>query len=121
MLLARAYFTSLAHGIETVERDASDWRAATELVEPVAERFARYEQVRRADARESAGTLAALRIPELPEAAPDEQRAFFDALRPQAAALTEVWIVESRDGDLPVAVAPVSGLLVLPMDSDAYL
>jgi hypothetical protein len=112
-------YRSLEQGV-ALERDATDWRAATDLVTSIGQKFAPCRDARPATEAETAETLAVIRIADLPDDAPAELREYFDRLRPEAALIREVWIVQGEAGDLPVAVAPTSGQLVLPLDTDVY-
>jgi hypothetical protein len=109
-------FAALAQVVDQLERDAVELGAAD--LAPLADALAGHRSVSRATAPQD--TLVELQIPPLVADAPEELRRYFDVLAQRAATLAEVWVVQTADRRLPMAVVPGSGLLVLPLSTRAY-
>jgi hypothetical protein len=87
-----------------------------EILRPLAERLARAQEIRPADARASASALAILRVPAPPAGLTDAQRERLTDLSERAAALRDVYLVVDDRGEVPLAVTADSGRLVLVLD-----
>ena len=101
--------------ISEVERTVDD--PAQSDLGPLAQAYAARRGVRPATGDERAATLARLRIRDLVPTTPADLRDYFNALRND---LHEVWIVEAPEHDMPAAIDPGTGRLVLPLDTAAY-
>jgi len=101
--------------ISEVERTVDD--PAQSDLGPLVRAYAARRGVRPATDDERATTLGRLRIRELAPTTPSDLRDYIDALRtdPQ-----DVWIVEAPEHDMPAAIDPGTGRLVLPLDTAAY-
>ncbi len=112
--------SGLDHGIAEVRGRHREPGLAADLLRPVAQRLAGATGARPATPAESGPVLRAARVEPLPAEVSDEQRAWFDGLRRQAAQLRDVWLVETVDGPLPVILVPDGATVVLPFDAQAY-
>jgi hypothetical protein len=106
----------LASGLAEVDAAAGDPDLARDVLEPVRERLAAARAVHPADPALRAATLDRLRVPDAPPGLSAEQAARFDRMRERAAALTDVYVVDTDLGPLPLVVAADSGRLVLLVD-----
>jgi hypothetical protein len=88
-----------------VDAAAGDPYLAQDVLEPVRERLAVARAVRPADAGTRAAALERLRVPEPPSGLSAEQAARFARLGQLAAALRDVYVVDTDLGPLPLAVA----------------
>jgi hypothetical protein len=106
----------LASGLAELDAAAGDPYLARDVLDPVRERLAVARAVQPADAGTRAEALARLRVPETLPGLTAEQAARFDRLRERAAALTDVYVVDTDLGPLPLVVAADTGRLVLLVD-----
>ncbi|HEY2669701.1 MAG TPA: hypothetical protein VGJ07_04920 [Rugosimonospora sp.] len=105
-----------ASGLAELDSAATDPVVVDEILRPLAERLARAQEIRPADARASASALAILRVPAPPAGLTDAQRERLTDLSERAAALRDVYLVVDDRGEVPLAVTADSGRLVLVLD-----
>lgn len=110
--------TITAAGLAELDAAGSDLDVVTDVLRPVISTLVGARSVRPATPAERDSTLARLRVgPAQPGLTP-AQVDRIAGLRGRAALMTEVYVVQNPDGDLPVARAADTGRLVLVLDDE---
>jgi hypothetical protein len=112
-VLERDRAAVVASGLAELDAAATDPEIVVEFLQDVAPQLANAREIRRAEGEAKESILAALRIPEIPAGLTDEQHERLSELRERAAALRDVYLVISDQGELPVVRAADTDLLVL--------
>jgi hypothetical protein len=110
-------YAALAELAAQLERDAAD-PGSTDLA-PLAAALASYRTVARADARTTRDTLHELLVPPVAADAPDDVLEYYTTLAERSTSLVDVFVIETTDRLLPVAMTP-AGRLVLPLSTRVY-
>jgi hypothetical protein len=103
----------LVTGLAELETAADRPEITAEVLAEAAPSLAAGREIRRADPAAAQAALAVVRVPAPPSGLTAEQHARLTQLVTRAGAVHEVLVVVSDTGELPVAMAPDTGLLVL--------
>ena len=112
-VLERDRAAVVASGLAELDAAAAHPEIVAEFLQDVAARLARAREIRWAEGEARESILAGVRIPEIPAGLTDEQHERLSELRQRAAALRDVYLVISDQGQLPVLRAADTNLLVL--------